>query len=352
MARTPDQRIRRVFLRLLPERSAESLEVRSDARRGPEPIFKVAFTLDGMRRGLRVAWAGEGWPRDVERTLALAPALDVVTAHRLSPGAIALLSRREVGYADETGRAEIVGSGLLISRDSLLAPADAAVPAVRWSTSVLSVTEALLADVRPTVDAMRDATGYSTGAMVNALNDLEAKGLLARPEAVRGPRSARRVVDIRRLLDVYAAAAGVHRAGLPVLRLARLWRDPLAALSEEIGPALDRRGIGWAATGAAAAALVAPYLTDFRVVELYVTEDHFSSVDVLNQALDTRGAERGHRVEVRPFPTPTATATSRVGPVEVVPTPRLYADLRALSGRFAEAAEHLREVTHLGGAAA
>lgn len=61
--------------------------------------------------------------------------------------------------------------------------------------------------------------------------------------------------------------------------------------------------------------------------------------------VDARRVERGHRIEVRRHPTRVAaTAGEVVDGVRCAPTVRVYADLMAKGARFAEAAQHLREV--------
>lgn len=54
---------------------------------------------------------------------------------------------------------------------------------------------------------------------------------------------------------------------------------------------------------------------------------------------------------MRPLPTPTTVPGPVVDGVHVAAPVRVYADLASLGGRWAEAAQHLREVLELGTAA-
>lgn len=264
----------------------------------------------------------------------------------LSIGAREWLIERGLGWVDQVGRASILlPTGLVVVRD--VADPPRARPAAGWSRSSIAVAEAILSGVEPRVDSIEGATGLSRGATAKALSMLERGGFLRR-DTNRGPGSARRLENAQALLDEYArAVAAVDAKSLPLL-LHRVWRDPVDALVEELAPALGGLGATWAATGAAAAALIAPYLSSLTVVELYVDAATISNRANLCDALKARQVERGHRIEVRALPSRiTATAGSVVDGVRCAPPARVYADLLAIGGRSAEAAQHLREVLHV-----
>jgi hypothetical protein len=213
---------------------------------------------------------------------------------------------------------------------------------------MLAAAEAVLAGVTPTVEAIETATGISRGASANALARLEKLGLLHRSQGMRGRGSARSVVDPDAFIDGYAAAAAKLRLAQRVIRIHRLWKDPLEAFEFEIGPALNRNSKSWAVTGVAASIFLAPYLSDVNVVELYVDDDLFANPNHLADVLGGRVVDRGHLIEVRALPTPMSAKGPIVSGVHLALPARVYADLMAVGGRSAEAAHHLRETVDVG----
>jgi hypothetical protein len=97
----------------------------------------------------------------------------------------------------------------------------------RWTKTMLAAVEAALAGVTPTVEAVEAATGMSRGASANALSRLERRGLLERPAPKRAPNASRRIVDVDSLIDQYCEAAGEFRKRQKVVRVHRLWANPL-----------------------------------------------------------------------------------------------------------------------------
>lgn len=341
-------RVRRTLTQVLPKGLRVEVEPRPEAS---EPTFLVTVAAGKVSHRFRAGWAGEGWPADVRRLTTLAPGLDVVTGSRLSDGSRSLLTERGIGWADESGAADInLPSGLVVVRETSRSIRDREKP-LRWAGSVFAAAEAMLSGARPTVMSIEQATKLSRNATATALDRLERLGLLERPDARRGRKSGRRIVDPDALLDAYATAAGTARGRQPVVLIHRLWTDPVDALRDEIAPALANAGNAWAVTGAAASQLLAPYLTAVTTLELYVDAELFADQARLASLLDGRVVEKGHRIEVRELP----TAVSATGPVKegvrlALPV-RVYADLIVAGGRSAEAAHHLRETLHVGTAA-
>ncbi|HEV2952950.1 MAG TPA: hypothetical protein VG015_02535 [Candidatus Dormibacteraeota bacterium] len=324
-------------------------------------MFNVLVHAGSGRHTFAAGWAGEGWPADVERLALLAPGIEVVVAKDLSMGAREWLDSHQIGWVDETGRANLkLPSGLVVvttpgpagtagrivrqpSSGSTDPKAD-----VRWTPGVLAIAEAALSGTRPTVEAMQQATGLSRGGTANSLARLESLGLLSRPATRRGAKSARWLSDPSALLDAYAAAAPVLRDSRPVVLVHRLWDDPMATLASEIAPALNAAGVCWAATGAAASSLLAPYLTAVTVLDLYVDGVLFADRVRLADLLGGRLVERGHRIQVRELPAVTSAMGPIINGIRVAAPARVYADLIADGGRAAEAAHHLRETIGVG----
>jgi hypothetical protein len=306
------------------------------------PRFDILVHTPAMDHSFVGGWAGEGWPADVERLVALAPDIAVVYAARLSEGSREWLLSHALGWIDEAGGANVsLSSGLIVSRDPR-AKRPPSRPGGNWTGAMLTVAEAILAGVPPKVLQMEEATGLSRGSTVNSLSRLERQGLLVRTGPRRGPHASRGVAEIDRFIDDYAAAAGTFRAKQPKLLIHRLSKDPIVTLGEEIGPSLDAANVAWAVTGSVASTLLAPYLSDVTVTELYVDRGLLRAPDHLAQLVGGRIVDRGHRIEVREFPTPISGRGPIIDHIQVALPARVYADLMGAGGRAAEAAHHLR----------
>ena len=307
-------------------------------RRDREDGHSVCLQLNG--KSVAVKWIGEGALRQARDLIAGSKnPPDVVVARRMSPGAREALSAAGVGWADETGAAEIALGTLIVSRSGR--PSEVPPKPLRWTPSVLAVAEALLCGGKPTVSGMQKTTGLSTGSATSALRVLTDLGLLA-SSAQRGRGSGRFVPDQDRLLDEYATAAG---AMVPATALTAgvTWRDFAAGLSEA-GHRWTSAGIAWAATGSVAALVLAPYLTAVTTGLIYIDRETISGLESVAVQAGLRPMEGG-RLTLRPFPT---VAVKRLAVVRdglpAAPWPRVYADLRSVGVRGEEAAEHLREV--------
>ncbi len=288
---------------------------------------------------VRITWLGEGGLRQARELIdGQKDSPDVAAARRMSFAARELLSAAGIGWVDETGAAEIVRSSLIISRDGRVPESPRKPP--HWTPAVLAIAEALLCGGRGTVSDMQEVTALSAGSATNALRTLTDLGLL-QAQTRRGPRAARRIVNPNRLLDEYATAAAAQTPAVS-LTVGAIWRDPVAGLTNA-GRQWDRAGIPWAATGAVAGSLLAPYLTTVTTCEVYLESKTSAGLERVAATSGLRPIEGG-RLTLRPFPT---IATSRLATVKnglrLVPWPRAYADLRIVGVRGEEAAEHLRE---------
>jgi hypothetical protein len=323
----PPERAIDAFAAVLPSRSRVQLAGRASRD----------VVVAGTR--LAVAWAGEGGLGDVRRVLASDRPPDVVIARRLSSGARAELTKAGVGWADETGAAEIAIGSILVSRSGR--PPERVERPPRWTRAVLAVAEALLCGSRATVAEIEAATELSTGSCTNALRALADLGLLD-ASAARGRDSARRVVDRRALLTAYANAAIALRPTIS-LQVGVTWRDQVAGLAE-IGHRWDREHLAWAVTGAVAADVIAPYLGVVTTADVFVDA---STVAGLERAAVAAGLKPivGGRLTLRPFPTLAVDRLAEtLDDLRVAPWPRVYVDLLTAGVRGEDAAEHLWEV--------
>jgi hypothetical protein len=293
---------------------------------------------------LEIRWIGGGNLGDARRVVAHRRGRpDIVVARRLSPGAREALSKAGIGWVDETGAAEIAVGSIIVSRTGR-APRPTE-KRKRWTAAVIAVAEALLCGTRPTVAATVSATRLSAGACTQALRFLTDLGLLE-ARARRGRFSARQVSDPDRLLEAYVSA--IERAPASIgLQVGVTWRDPVAGL-EEAGRVWDKAKLRWAATGAVAASVIAPYLTAVTTTEVYVDADSIVGLEAAAAAIELRPIEGG-RLTLEPFPTVAVRElAAEVGGLRVAPWPRVYVDLRRSGVRGEEAAEHLREIVRAG----
>src|SRR5438552_2529905 len=109
-------------------------------------------------------------------------------------------------------------------------------PKERLRARVQDATLAVLPEGLKVEITPQAATGMSRGASANALSRLERRGLLERPATKRGPNASRRIVDVDSFIDQYTEAAGEFRKRQKVVRVHRLWVNPLDVLDIEIGP--------------------------------------------------------------------------------------------------------------------
>ena len=291
---------------------------------------------------LAIKWAGEGHLGDIRRLLknSAPPYPDIVVAQRLSPGARAALDEAGIGWVDETGAAEIAIGLMIVSRSGTPAKPKWG-HLVRWTPAVMAVAEALLCGVAATVTGTKSATGLSTGSCTAALGYLTDLGLL-RAAAQRGRDSARHIDDPNTFLTSYAAATQTVADPLS-MQVGVMWRDPVAELITT-GERWRAAGIDWVATGAAAASVMAPFLSGVSSTDVYVDATSIVGLEAVAQAAELQPIEGG-RLTLRPFPTVAVQRLcEEIDGLRVAPWPRVYVDLQRTGVRGEEAAEHLIEV--------
>jgi hypothetical protein len=295
---------------------------------------------------LDVEWVGDGWPGDVRRLVSRLPEPWpenlVVVAREFSPGAVEWLSAGGLNWADETGRARIVGpGGLVVIRDHDR-PLERAPRRFRWSPSARSVGELLLARPRPRVqvgDVAREA-GWSPAQVTTVLSEFDHAGWTLKMGTQRGPGAWRALADPDGLLSAWSAAVQQEPRRRRLGH--RATRDAMGLLSESLAPALDRT-TQWALSGWAGAEAAAPFMTTVPSVHVYVAEDDFAGP--LSEAMEAAGVrevEDGARVVFWAADRRALALADRHAGLPVVSAPRLYADLSALGGRGDDAAEHVR----------
>ncbi|WP_420638010.1 hypothetical protein [Candidatus Poriferisocius sp.] len=144
------------------------------------------------------------------------------------------------------------------------------------------------------------------------------------------------------LLEAYAQAATALRPQ-PSLTVGLVGQDMLRELTL-IGELWNASDQPWAATGLAAAAVLAPLVTDISAVEVYFSSNTQIGLEAIAASVGLRPLEGG-RLTLRPFPTVgTARLATRIDNLHLAPWPRVFVDLRLAGVRGEQAAEHLREI--------
>lgn len=326
---TPEQRIERAVRAVLP---AAAHVVSKRSRAG-----EVCLRLGGVT--LPVRWLNQGTPKMIHEAMRHQPRPGLVVAPRFSQAAKDELAAAKVGWVDELGAAELAVGNVIVSRT---APAAEPVEAHRWTPATLGLAEAVLTGVPATVRALVGKTGASPSTAALALRFLTTQKLLV-ASAARGRNAGRTVVDREALLAAYADAAA-SRPIRPTVQLGALWRDPVDGV-RQAAEQWEGRSVAWAATGALAAAVLAPHQTQVAPLVLYVEANTVAELAACGR-LAGLDPIRGGRLTLAAFPSPiTRRLSERTSAgIWTVPWPRAYADLRSSGVRGEGAAEHLVEV--------
>jgi hypothetical protein len=167
------------------------------------------------------------------------------------------------------------------------------------------------------------------------LRRLEGEGIV---KAVgTGPKTVRHVVNAPALLDLWAEEERSEPLRIPGFVLAQTPRQ----LLDKVAKALVGAEIDYALTGAAAANLLAPFLTAIPVVNLWVTA--LASFDRLPESLGFEQGEDGANVNFlqEKYDTPLAFR-ERWNGIWLANRLRIYVDLLRDPRRGREQAQHLR----------
>ncbi|WP_188744807.1 type IV toxin-antitoxin system AbiEi family antitoxin [Agromyces bauzanensis] len=280
----------------------------------------------------------------------------VVTARRMSPGAVRLLVQRNLSWADANGHADIsVPPGLFISRLKPRPLARQAVTAITWSPSTEAVAEFVLCrSVQPPVGLtdtwngvdriaqIAEATHVSQGQVAKVLVALDEEGYTAKVGPERGPTAARELRERGRLLSDWAGHYARSARKERRVDLHLMSRDP-RGWTELAARKLGR--LPWAVSGWVGADTIAPFATSVPDMILYVPVDGFEqALDRLTDDQEVSPVERGGRIHLRSAAHYVFDFTTKSAGETVASPVRVYADLLRAGGRGVEAAEHLREV--------
>lgn len=260
----------------------------------------------------------------------------VLVAGESTADARRILREHGIGFVDSIGNAHIEMPGLLVHVQG----GQSAVYArpVRLSGKAGVVAQALLLDRgrRWQVQDLAQQTGVSDGLAHRVLVRLEAENLVASEGA--GPRRYRYVTDLSGLLDLWAEEDRYRPVRTGAFVLAQGPRQLLT----EVGQNLTARGIDYALTGAAAASLIAPFVTAVPVAEIWVAAR--AAPGMLPDAAGGEVADTGCNVVFWQASDDTPlTFREQVAGLWLANRFRLYADLRRDPRRGQEQAAHLRQ---------
>jgi hypothetical protein len=340
-----------LIVRLLPTRlAASSRIVDNDGT-------QLVVEWDGRDLAIAPVWAGQGFPRDLERALYIhgTEALpDVVfTAKEFSAGARQILSERNLNWADEAGNASIVlPGGIYISRDAAKNPPQRD-RSEGWTPAIATVAETILSAhlqagesstsseiPLPRVNAIAQVAHVSAGRVSEVLRRFDRTGYTGKVGPRRGPGSVRYLADSTRMLSDWAAwhrTVPIESTGMHIL-----WDGPREFVTRKLAPALSTRE--WAVTGWLAADLLAPFVTEVPTVSVYVERGVYDNeLASIADHVGLRRVESGPRVLFIPAEPHVLETSQAVGEINAVSPIRLYGDLLRQQGRGADAAEHLRD---------
>jgi DNA-binding Lrp family transcriptional regulator len=165
---------------------------------------------------------------------------------------------------------------------------------------------------------------------------LEAEGIVATEGS--GPNRVRRVKNPAVLLDLYAEENEPAAIRTPTYLLARTPQELVTGLATN----LERAGIGYAVTGAAAASLVAPFITAIPITEVWVTTKK-AREELCDGAHAKPVTDGANIVFLQTKGDTPLVLRERTKELWLVNRFQLYTDLRRDPRRGREQADHLRQ---------
>ncbi len=269
-------------------------------------------------------------------TLAATPLL--IVAGETTVEARTILEEHGIGVMDGLGNAHLELPGLLFHLEGHRPRRRAAGPItpirLRGKAGIAAQALLLQPDRQWKVKDLAQEAGVATGLAHRVLARLEEEGVLV--AVASGPQRVRRIVNRAALLDLWAE----EQLGRPQRTLGHLLAQTPQELVQQLATELGRVEIAYALTGAAAANLVAPFVTAVPVVEVWVAETAASEqlAEVADPVAD------GQNVVFLQAKGDTALAfREQRRDLWLANRFRLYADLRRDPRRGREQADHLRE---------
>jgi DNA-binding Lrp family transcriptional regulator len=260
----------------------------------------------------------------------------VVVADEMTGQAREILSEAGIGSVDGLGNVRLELPGLLMRITGTGRLHRSAAPA-RLSGKSGLIAQAMLLEVDRSwrVSELARHCGVSPGLAHRVLRRLEDEGVAAARGA--GPNKTRRLMDPAALLDLWTEEQRDRPSRYPAFMLAQTTDQLISSLCD----GLEASAVDYALTGAAAATLVAPFLSNVLVAEVWlsIVADP-SEVCAKFQATQVESGPNVVFLQERDdAPLAFRTRNDRVWTTNVF---RLYADLRHDPRRGREQSEHLR----------
>lgn len=260
----------------------------------------------------------------------------VLIAGETTTDARRILTEHRIAFIDGLGNVHLELPGLLFHIAGTGRPTRPHAP-TRLSSKAGLIAQALLLDPERAwrIKDLAQQTGVSSGLTHRVLTRLEFEGTVTTKGT--GPSRTRHVTDPTALLDLWAE----ENVDRPLRSLGYLLAQTPRQLITRLGEGLEDAGIQYALTGAAAASIIAPFVTTIALTEVWVPDatdpreifEHSSVIPVTE----------GHNVVFLQARADTPLAfRHQSGGLWIVNRFRLYSDLRRDQRRGAEQADNLR----------
>ncbi len=189
----------------------------------------------------------------------------LLIADETTAEARAILEEHGIAVVDGLGNAHIELPGLLFHLEGRRRPQQARPTRLTGKAGLVAQVLLLHPDRAWQVQDLAKEAGLSLGLAHRVLARLEAEGIITAEG--KGRNQVRRVTDLTALLDLWAEENVEKRTRT----LGHLLAQTPQQLIKKLGANLERSGIDYALTGAAAASLVVPFITAVPIVDVWVT---------------------------------------------------------------------------------
>lgn len=248
-----------------------------------------------------------------------------------------ILERHGIAVIDGLGNAHIELPGLLLHLEGRKRPKRAESSPTRLSGKAGAVAQALLLHPERSwhIKDLAEEAQVSPGLAHRVVARLEDDGIIIAEGS--GPNRVRQVTNPTALLDLWAE----ENVDRPTRTLGFLLARTPQRLIARLGKNLENAGISYALTGAAAANLLAPFVTAVPVAEVWVGAK--TGPEELHDGAGTERVTDGQNVVFLQARDDTPLAfREKADSVWSANRFRVYADLRRDPRRGREQAEHLR----------
>lgn len=248
-----------------------------------------------------------------------------------------ILTEHNIAFIDGLGNAQLELPGLLFRVTGAVQPQTSRIPA-RLSGKAGLIAQALLLEHGRDwqIKDLAQKTGTSAGLVHRVLARMAAAGIVS--TSGTGSRRTRRVVNPTALLDLWAEENDDKLIRTYAYQLAQTPQQLLG----DLGGALDAAAIEYAFTGAAVAAVIAPFVTNIVVTEVWI-----SAIVPVTDLFDNTPAKPvtdGHNVVFLQSRDNLPLAFRRkVNGYWIANQLRLYVDLRRDPRRGVAQADYLRQ---------